>query len=126
MAEAVGYPDKVPADASSFVFRVDGAEVKAFSLEGAVRLVYEIDADEDDLPTLADWAVGRMMREEAVLAAASSGKPFLWREISAKADDAELRRFFETFLDSCDWWRARMDERKSGGAPRFPSVMIRP
>lgn len=126
MAEAIGYPDKVPDDVLSFVFRIDGAEIKAFSSGESVRLVCEIDAGEDDLPALADWAVGRMLREEATLAAAPSGKPFLWQEASAKADGPSLRRFFEKFLDSCDWWRARAEEKESGGAPRFPSVMIRP
>ncbi len=123
---AIGYPDGVPDGASSFVFRVDGAEVQATESDDALLLVYNLDAQDDDLPQLADWAVGRMLREDAALSVTNAGRPFLWQEVPSKSGAAALRRCFETFMDSCDWWRARLEERSGDGAPHFPDVYIRP
>ena len=119
LAKAIDYPDEVPDGASSFVFRVDGAEILASSEEGSVRLVHDLGAKDSDLPALADYAVGRMLREEAVLAAPpSEGSPFLWQEAP--------RRFFESFMDSCDWWRARVTDLGSESDPAIHEIVIRP
>ena len=127
LAKAIDYPDEVPDGASSFVFRVDGAEIRASSAEGVVRLVHDLGADDSDLPALADYAVGRMLREEAVLAAPpSEGSPFLWQEAPASAGAPALRRFFESFMDSCDWWRARVTDLGSEEEPTINEIVIRP
>jgi hypothetical protein len=127
LAEAIDYPDEVPEGAASFVFRVDGAEIRASSAEGVVRLVYDLGAEDSDLPALADYAVGRMLREEAVLAAApTGGSPFLWQEAPGSAGAQALRRLFESFMDSCDWWRARVEGTREGERAEFPEMMIRP
>ena len=127
LAEAIDYPDEVPEGAASFVFRVDGAEIRASSAEGVVRLVYNLGAEDSDLPALADYAVGRMLREEAVLAAApTGGSPFLWQEAPGSAGAQALRRLFESFMDSCDWWRARVEGTREKERAEFPEMMIRP
>ena len=69
---------------------------------------------------------GRLLREDAVLAA-DPGAPgaFLWQDAPTTADAPALVHLFETFLDSCDWWRARV----AGDAERpesVPAMMIRP
>ena len=127
LAEAIGYPDEVSEGASSFVFRVDGAEIRASVAGGVARLVCDLGAEEADLPALADYAVGRMLREEAVLAASpTGGGPFLWQETPESAGAQALRRFFESFLDSCDWWRARVTDLGSDEEPGMREIVIRP
>jgi len=127
LKDAIEYPDPVPADATSFVFRVDGNEIEAVEVPGgALRLLFRLEADVQDLPRLADWAAGRILRDEATLSVTSSGQPFLWQEVPATADAAALRRAFETFLDACDWWIDRLEDRTDGQPVHFSEVLIRP
>jgi len=65
-----------------------------------------------------------MLREDATLAHGSRAA-FLWQDAPADADARALVRLFETFADSCDWWRARLDER-GGGAVEISEAVIRP
>ena len=74
---------------------------------------------------LAELAAGRMLKEEAVLAAEpQTGGLFLWQAEDANASAHNLLRLFETFVNSCDWWRERVasvsDERLQFG----PDEMI--
>ena len=148
--EAIGYPERASDGASSFTLQVDGGEIVASAEAGALRLVCPLSDDPAQLPRLAEYAAGRMLREDAVLAfgsaeglnvekskVESSGtlqpfnlqpSTFLWQDIPATADAHDLRRFFETFCDSCDWWRARLEAEKAGGDAGEPSgeMMIRP
>lgn len=130
LAEAIEYPDPVPGGAPSFAFRADGREVEAEETpDGRLVLSLRLSADEALLPALAGYVPARMLREEAVLAADPSGA-FLWQDAPAAADARTMRRLFETFMDSCDWWRARVEERTGHGAEAgardMPDFIIRP
>ena len=106
---SIDYPEEAPAGASSFTLQVDGGEIIAVQAGSALRLM-----------------CGRMLREDAVLACDSEGA-FLWREMPASADAHAMRRGFEAFADSCDWWRERLAESAEGeAASPFPEMMIRP
>ncbi len=127
LVEAVGYPERVPAGAVSSTLRVDGMEIAAKEQEGRIRLEYVVTHDESLLPSLATYAAGRLLREDAALAWGDGA--FIWQDADAGADARSLLRFFETFMDSCDWWRARVDAL--GGREGVPSsgpetFMIRP
>lgn len=152
LAKAIGYPERIPEGSLSFTLRVDGAEVFAEETDRSLVLRCVLTDDETLLPTLASYAAGRMLKEDATLAygevseghtvgtsaAQPSGGPaarwpdgaaFLWQSIPADADAHGLLRLFETFMDSCDWWRARVDalrgnESFEASAPE--TVMIRP
>ena len=65
---AIGYPERIPNTDEPFTLRVDGREV--FVEESAGHLVLSITLTEDEsmIPTLAAYAAGRMLREEATLA----------------------------------------------------------
>lgn len=124
--KSIDYPEEVPVGATSFTLQVDGAEIVATAAGGALRLVCRLTDDAAELPRLAEYAAGRMLREDAALACDGNGA-FLWQETAAAADAHALRRTFETFADSCDWWRARLEERPADAeAPSFPEMMIRP
>ena len=143
LIEAIGYPERVPEGARSFTLQVDGAHVLAEERGGQLRLTLPLSVDENLFPKFAAYAAGRMLREAATLAvgelpadpnpAASqpSGSQtlFLWQDVPAPAGGHALARLFETFMDSCDWWRARVEalrgnEAEETAAPE--AVMIRP
>ena len=140
LAAAIGYPERVPADATSFTFRVDGAEICAEESDGRVALACVLSDDESVLPALAQYAAGRMLREDATLSFGQPGlsspgsrsaspqpSAFLWQDAPADADASALHRLFETFANSCDWWRARLEPQSGDDGPSpFPEVMIRP
>ena len=144
LADSIGYPERVPDGALSFTLRVDGAEIYAEESDGRMTLTYVLSDDESLLPSLARYAAGRMLKEDATLSfglprlSASGFRPstatpdlrpstFLWQDAPADADVHALRRLFETFADSCDWWRARLEQRSGDDRPSpFPEVMIRP
>jgi hypothetical protein len=130
LAAAIEYPDPVPEGAVAFSFRTDGREVEVSeSPDGRILLRQQLSSDEALLPSLTEFVPGRMLREEAVLAADDAGA-FLWQDAPAAADARTLRRLFETFMDSCDWWRARVEERTGHGAETgardMPGFIIRP
>lgn len=131
------YPETVPPGARSFTLQVDGGQVFAEETGGRIRLVRVLSADPSEWPLLAACAPGRMLREEATPAIGPvpgdrDGKPacFLWQDAPAGADAHALRRLLETFLDSCDWWRARTAEGRGSAAPEsapaLAETIIRP
>ena len=126
LATVIGYPEEVPTASESFVFSVDGGRVEASVERGRLVLVRGLAAAGDvDLAQFAGYAAGRVLREEAVLAYdPGDDRVILWQDVPADADAGLLRRFFEVFAASCDWWLARLDE--AGTAASVPEMMIRP
>lgn len=128
LAGAIGYPEMIPDGVVSFPFRADGAEIAAEEADGRIRLEYALSDDETLLPTLAAYAAGRMLKEDAILSY-GDGRAFLWQDAPADADARELLRLFETFMDSLDWWRERVENRKSSIESRAneeTTMVIRP
>ena len=148
---AIGYPERIPDTDEPFTLRVDGREMFIEESAGRIILSVVLTEDESMIPTLADYAAGRMLREEATLAYGSfevlkfrslegtASKPpnlqtsklpgnyvFLWQDASVDADDRTLLGLFESFTVSCDWWRARVDERGKGDAVEISEAVIRP
>ena len=105
--------------------RVDGVEVSAAVAGDRLVLSQRLTDEADKLPALAGYAAGRMLREEAVLAY-GDGAAFLWQDAPAGAGERTLVRLFESFMDSCDWWRARVDASRAEGEPKFSDMTIRP
>ena len=121
---AIAYPERIPVADGPFTLRVDGKEILVEESAGRIVLSHVLTEDDSMLPTLAAYAAGRMLREEAALAVGST--IFLWQDAAADADDRTLVRLFETFADSCDWWRARVDERGKVDAAEISEAVIRP
>ena len=126
LAEAIGYPDRMPEGSLMATLRVDGAEISAAVTGDRLVLSQRLTDAADKLPALVGYAAGRMLREEAVLAY-GDGAAFLWQDAPAGAGEQALVRLFESFMDSCDWWRARVEEQ-NGNEERTTSelFMIRP
>ena len=133
---AIGYPERMSKDSVSFTLRVDGAEVVAEEMDGRLVLLCSLTDDETLLPTLAMYSAGRMLKEEATLSygivegrRAGGLTTFLWQDASVDADAHGLLRLFETFMDSCDWWRARVEALRGNGTVETSvpeTMMIRP
>lgn len=126
---AIGYPDTVPdGNGASCELRVDGESIIVEVAEGRLILKRRLTDDGEMIAQLAEYAPGRMLRDNAVLAVERGGEDasaFLWQEISAQVSDVALVRFFETFMDSWDWWNARLENTEQS-APLFQEILIRP
>lgn len=133
LLEAIEYPEEAEIGATGYVLRVDDAQVEAEEVEGMLRFRRElVDGSPDSASiaaTLATYAPGRMLKEEAVLAADRKTRAvYLWQEYPVKklADLRMYKRYFETFMDSCDWYLARIEDEKSPSPSAFPNLTIRP
>ena len=128
LVKAIGYPtEELSSEGGAVSLKVDGREILAREAAGRLVLscVVAAEPDEETVVRFAGYAAGRMLKEEAVLAwEPTSSALILWQDVSAAADDGVLRRFFEVFATSADWWfaRAQNDETVS----RIPEMMIRP
>ncbi len=127
LIDAIGYPERAPGGAASFTLRVDGMEIIAEERDGRLILSRVLTDSDDLVPTLSGYAAGRLLREEAVLAADPNTRgAFLWQDAPATADTQSLVHLFETFLDSCDWWRSRVAGETTNTSESVPEMMIRP
>ena len=122
---AIEYPERMPNVDGPFTLRVDGKEVFVEESAGRIVLSHVLTDDDSMIPTLAAYAAGRMLREDATLAYGKHST-LLWQDESVDANDRALVRLFETFADSCDWWRARVDERGKVDAVEISEAVIRP
>ncbi len=126
LCKAIAYPDPVPEGAAAFQLRVDGANVAARLMGNRLVLSCGITRAEDNLPKLAAYAAGRLLREEAVLAwDENAAECVLWQECPANASSTQLVRFFENFMTSCDWWLARVADMQAPPV-RSPELVIMP
>jgi len=139
---AIGYPERISATDGPITLRVDGREIIVEESTGRIVFSVKLTEDESKFPSFAAYAAGRMLREDAVLAYGRqlrSGQPmgesresvsrpsvFLWQEAPADADDRTLVRVFESFANSCDWWRMRADEHGKNDSVEISEAVIRP
>ena len=110
LAEAIGYPERVSEGALSFTFRVDDVSIPARVSGGCLLLRWDFP---EAVPpgTLAAYAAGRILREEAVVAwDPAKERAFLWQKAPKGADGRALAETFRRFLWSRDWWAERVAE----------------
>jgi len=131
MAKAIGYPQEVPAEAESFAFVVDDHEIVARVVDDGLELRCALLSAEDAarfegaVVRLSGFAAGRILTEEATLAwDPESRSVILWTRMKA-GGDGDVRRAFEVFCESVDWWSDRVDEENLGRVG-VSEMMIRP
>lgn len=113
LPKVIGYPaDEVKSEGGSIILIVDGHAVRVSERRGRIVLSLSLgNPPDEEVRQLATYATGRMLREEATLAWDPAAKELLiWQAVPATATDELLRRVFEVFCASCDWW----DERLKG------------
>jgi len=127
LAADIGYPD--PVKGPQAVFRVDDGDVRVREESGRIvfeRTICTPEEGADTLARLAGFAAGRLLKEEAVLAwDPTTSSVILWQSAPASAGSGAVKRIFEVFLTSCDWWLARLDE-EGRRTPSFPEMTIVP
>ena len=133
LAQAIGYPDEVTSGCKDYTFAVDDFEVRAQETGGRLRLTASVftpardGEDEGRLAELAGYVPGRILKEEAVLAwDPDAESAILWQEYPATAEADDLRRFFEVFTASFEWWRDRASAVQEEAEPLMPEFVIRP
>ena len=133
LAKAIGYPDEVTSGCKDYTFTVDDFEVRAQETGGRLRLTASVftpardGSDEERLAELAGYVPGRILKEEAVLAwDPDSESAIVWQEYPVTAEADDLRRFFEVFAASFEWWRDRASAVQEDAAPLMPEFVIRP
>ena len=133
LSRAIGYPDEVPEGCRDYSFAVDDFEVRAQETGGRLRLTATVftptrdGSDEGRLAELAGYVPGRILKEEAVLAwDPDSESAILWQEYPATAEADDLRRFFEVFAASFEWWRDRANASQAEVESPMPEFVIRP
>ena len=125
LAAAVGYPEAVPEAAVSFVFRVDDRPIRARMSGARMILQWDFPAGAS-VETLAGFAAGRILREEAVLAwDPAMERLILWQSVAKGADERSLVGAFQAFLNSCDWWAERVRELSAPKA-KLADLVINP
>ena len=127
LARAIGYPEEIPAGAASVTLTVDGRPVEAREQGGRLLLSTTLATapDEATLARFAGYAAGRILKEEAVLAwEPRTSSLVLWQGVAASASDVVLKRFFEVYATSCDWWLTRLAEAETLSS--IPEMVIRP
>lgn len=130
LLKAIGYPPgEISAGERQAVLRVDSSDVKVRTDGG--RLIFEKvlchpEEGSGTLARLAGYAAGRMLKEEAVLAwNPSESELILWQDIPENVSPDLMRRVFEVFMTSCDWWMARINDSEEE-TYSFPEMVILP
>ena len=125
MGELIGYPERVPEGAVSFVFRVDDDPVEVRQKDGA--LVFKWTFPENaPVERIAEFAAGRILRDRAVVA----WDPFreraiLWQRTRKGDGERALVEAFRVFLGACDWWKRCVAELVQPKAT-LAEIVIRP
>lgn len=126
LASAIGYPEQVPDQATVYAFHVDGEEYRAEVIGNRLVMKRVLAIAETDLPRFAEYAAGRLLREDAVFAWDDrADQAILWREMPMQGRVVEIVAAFEDFVDSCDWWIQRVNELQAPPTV-FPDILIRP
>ena len=110
LAEAVGYPERVPEGAMSFAFKVDDDPVRTRVVDGRLVMEWRFPT-EASVERLATYATGRILREAATVAWDPAAEcALLWQPAAKGADAVGLKKAFSDFLNSRDWWKERVKE----------------
>lgn len=133
LANAIGYPESIREDLQEVELAVDEGTVKVVNSAGRLRLERVLlkcepgnELHEQVIVDLAGFAAGRILREDATIAwEPDSSTVVLWQDVPASLPPEKLKRFFEVFMTSCDWWIDRVAERMEP-KPIFPEMVIMP
>ena len=128
LIDAIGYPSgEVSPEKGAVTLRVDDGEMEVHEADGRIVFSRKLGSfDDAGMARLAGYAAGRILKEDAVLAwDPVAGGLMLWQDAPSVSSGGALKRVFEVFSASCDWWLARASE-ESAQEERVPEMMIRP
>ena len=128
----VRYPaaEASPDGRTTLVF--DGQPVLFHEERGALTLRMELpplpdDADKrhETLLNLTSYAMGRSLKDDAILSYDTKSKTLLlWQTLKGVIDDQMLVSTVETFLATGEWWRQRLQAPQAAPSVPPPHTMF--
>lgn len=123
--ELIGYPERVPAGAVSFVFRVDDDPVEVRMKAGTLLFKWMF-PENAPVERIAEFAAGRILRDRAVVAwDAFRERAILWQRTRKGDGERAQVEAFRVFLGACDWWKRCVAELVQPKAT-LAEIVIRP
>ncbi|MBR6058847.1 MAG: type III secretion system chaperone [Victivallales bacterium] len=130
----VRYPsaEASPDGRTTLVF--DGQPVLFHEERGALTLRMELpplpdDADKrhETLLNLTSYAMGRSLKDDAILSYDTANKSLLlWQTLKGVIDDEMLVSTVETFLSTGEWWRQRLQAKQTPSSSQPQTMFFRP
>ena len=109
-------------DGQPVLFQEDGGGLKLQT--DLPALPEDAEARRETLLKLMGYAMGRSLKDNAILAYDSSRKTlFLWQPLGGVIDDETLVSQVEGFLAAAEWWRLRL-QRQDGAASSNPQTLF--
>lgn len=128
----VRYPaaEASPDGRTMLVF--DGQPVLFHEERGVLTLQMELpplpneaDKRHETLLNLTSYAMGRSLKDDAVLSYDTAKKTLLlWQTLKGVIDDETLVSAVESFLAAGEWWRQRLQGSQAAAAPPPPNSMF--
>lgn len=131
----VRYPEAEASPDGRTMLVFDGQPVLFQEERGVLTLRMELPSLPDDadkrhemLLNLTSYAMGRSLKDDAILSYDTKGKALLlWQTLKGIMDDETLVSSVETFLAAGEWWRLRLQGPQAAAAPPPPhSMFFRP
>lgn len=128
----VRYPEAEASPDGRTTLVFDGQPVLFHEERGALTLQMELPplSDEADkrhetLLNLASYAMGRSLKDDAILSYDTAKKTLLlWQTLKGVIDDETLVSTVETFLAAGEWWRQRLQGPQAAQSAPPPHAMF--
>ena len=132
----VRYPEAEASLDGRTMLVFDGQPVLFHEEHGALTLQMELPALPDDadkrhetLLNLTSYAMGRSLKDDAILSYDTKSKRLLlWQTLKGVIDDETLVSTVEAFLSTGEWWRQRLQAPQAvpSAAPPSHTMFFRP
>ena len=132
----VRYPEAEASLDGRTMLVFDGQPVLFHEEHGALTLQMELPALPDDadkrhetLLNLTSYAMGRSLKDDAILSYDTKNKKLLlWQTLKGLIDDETLVSTVEAFLSTGEWWRQRLQAPQAvpSAAPPSHTMFFRP
>ena len=132
----VRYPEAEASSDGRTTLVFDGQPVLFHEEHGALTLQMELPALPDDadkrhetLLNLTSYAMGRSLKDDAILSYDTKNKKLLlWQTLKGVIDDETLVSTVESFLSTGEWWRQRLQAPQAvpSAAPPSHTMFFRP
>ena len=132
----VRYPEAEASLDGRTMLVFDGQPVLFHEEHGALTLQMELPALPDDadkrhetLLNLTSYAMGRSLKDDAILSYDTKSKRLLlWQTLKGVIDDETLVSTVESFLSTGEWWRQRLQAPQAvpSAVPPSHTMFFRP
>ncbi|MCR4574996.1 MAG: CesT family type III secretion system chaperone [Lentisphaeria bacterium] len=130
----VRYPAAEASSDGRTTLVFDGQPVLFQEERGVLTLQMELpplpnDADKhhEMLLNLMSYAMGRSMKDDAILSYDTKNKTFLlWQTLKGVISDETLVSTVETFLATGEWWRQRLQAKQMTASSQPQTMFFRP